>query len=122
MQNFNEFQEKLGQRLDKIEDSLILAHDKIDKLHNFLKLIEEVGDKMNNSFDRIKTVKDVLNSHENAISKIERVLNDYEENGIASNKKDDSEKINYDILVKKLTKANIDIVKYEVEFALKNKK
>lgn len=121
MHNFNEFQEKLGQRLDKIEDSLILAHEKIDKLHNFLKLIEEVGDKMNNSFDRIKTVKDVLNTHENAISKIERILNDFEENGIKNNK-GSNEAINYDTLVKKLTKANYEIIKNEIQLALKQKK
>ena len=122
MQNFEEFKEKLGDRLNKIEDSLISAHEKIDNIFDFLKLIEEVGGKLNDAMSRVEKVKDILNQHERAIGKIETILNDYEENGIASNKKDDSEKINYDILVKKLAKANRDIIKYEVDFALKNKK
>ena len=118
---FEEFKEKLGDRLNKIEDSLISAHEKIDNIFDFLKLIEEVGGKLNDAMSRVEKVKDILNQHERAIGKIETILNDFEENGIKNNK-GSSEAINYDTLVKRLTKANFDIIKNEVQLALKQKK
>lgn len=120
--NFEEFERRLAERLDKIEDSLISSHSRIDKHHDYLKNIEDIASKMNDAFERLKDIKEALNMHESAIDKIKDILNDFEENGINNNNQQSAEKINYDVLVNKLTKANISIIENEVRFALKQKK
>ncbi len=118
--NINDFIKKISERFNKIEDSLIMAHQKIDNINGYLKQIESVGEKMSDSIERITSVKEVLNVHERALEGIQKALNDFSEFGFKN--ADENNKIDYDLLLKKLAKTNKDIIMNEVQFFLKQKK
>ncbi len=117
--NINDFIKKISERFNKIEDSLIMAHQKIDNINGYLKQIESVGEKMSDSIERITSVKEVLNVHERALEGIQKALNDSE---FGFKNDEENNKIDYDLLLKKLAKANKDIIVNEVQFFLKQKK
>lgn len=64
---------------------------------------------MKEAIEKIQNINNVLKSNQRDLKNLANIVNDFETNGIKSKNKD-SNTIDYDLLVKKLVKANRDII------------
>ena len=115
-----EFKEQVHERFNVAEGQILDIHKKIEELFVFLKKTQSTAEVMKEAIEKIQNINNVLKSNQRDLKNLANIVNDFEANGIKSNSS--SGEIDYDLLVKKLVKANMDIIKYEVDFALKNKK
>lgn len=116
-----EFKEQVHERFNVAEGQILDIHKKIEELFVFLKKTQSTAEVMKEAIGKIQNINNVLKSNQRDLKNLASVVNDFETNGIKSKNKD-SNTIDYDLLVKKLVKANRDIITSEIQFALKQKK
>ena len=114
-----EFKEQVHERFNVAEGQILDIHKKIEELFVFLKKTQSTAEVMKEAIGKIQNISNILSSNQRDLKKLAEKVNEFEENGIKSNKHDTN--IDYDFLVKKLVKANREIIKSEIQFALKNK-
>ncbi len=115
-----EFKNLVHQRFNIVEDRILDIEKRIDEIFMILKLTEATAKTMNEAIEKIQGINKILKSNERDIRSLAEVVSEFEANGIKSNSS--SGEIDYDLLVKKLVKANRDIIQSEIQFALKQKK
>lgn len=114
-----EFKEQVHERFNVAEGQILDIHKKIEEIFQILKKTETTAGIMSEAIGKIQNINNILSSNQRDLKKLASVVNEFEENGIKTNKHDTN--IDYDLLVKKLVKANREIIKSEIQLALKNK-
>lgn len=114
-----EFKEQVHKRFNIAEGAILDINKKIDEICQILKKTETTAGIMIEAIGKIQNISNILSSNQRDLKKLAEKVNEFEENGIKTNKHDTN--IDYDLLVKKLVKANREIIKSEIQLALKNK-